>query len=302
MTRDALTYFHRHKGCLASDVVYARGFLDWCYNSRSGAWITRNLLRQRPVSQLYGWAHRLPLSRRRIPAVVRSWDVDTQDLLRPLDQYTSFSDFFTREIDLQRRPMDPDPHACVAPADSRVLAWPVVAPDTTFRIKSAPFNLSSFLGDDELTATFAGGAMCVHRLYLPDYHRFHFPAAGTPQEAVCIPGYYDAVSPYSLRRLVPFYHENHRVRTLVHTDHFGPVLMVEIGAFTVGSIRQFFQPGAPVTRGTCKGLFELGGSTVVLLFTPGTIRFDDDLVAHTQDDNLETYVQLGDRLGQALAP
>ncbi|MBT6146641.1 MAG: phosphatidylserine decarboxylase [Gemmatimonadetes bacterium] len=299
MKRDALTYFHRSRGELAQDNVYARGLLDWCYNTRIGRWLTRNVLRRRWVSQVYGWVHRLPISRRRIQHVARDWNIDTEDLLQPLAQYASFNDFFTREIDLRRRPIHPDPQVCVAPADARVLAYPVVDADTTFRIKCASFRLARFLGDRQLTAMFAGGAMCIHRLYLSDYHRFHFPVDGIPEQCVDIPGYYDAVSPYSQQRLVPFYAENHRVRTLLQTARFGPVLMVEVGAFTVGSIRQCYQPGQAATRGECKGLFELGGSTVVLLFAPGVIRFDDDLLAHTRDE-LETYVQLGDRLGQAI--
>ena len=301
MNTDALTYYDRRRDGLAQDVVYARGFLDWCYNTRPGRWLTDSVLRQRWVSQIYGWAHRLPVSRRRIPGVVRDWHIDTRDLVRPLDEYASFNDFFTREIDLRRRPVHVDPHACVSPADGRVLVYPVVDADRTFRIKRASFNLGRFLGDDELTTTFAGGAMCIQRLYLSDYHRFHFPVDGVPEPPVDITGCYDAVSPYSRGRLVPFYAENHRVRTLIHSDHFGRVLMVEVGAMTVGSIRQVYRPGEAVTRGACKGLFELGGSTVVLLFATGTIRFDDDLLVHTRDE-LETYVQLGDRIGQAVKP
>ena len=140
--------------------------------------------------------------------------------------------------------------------------------------------------------------MIISRLYLTDYHHFHFPDSGTPGIAVSYPGKYYAVSPYSLRRLVPFYAENHRMLTLFDSDHFGQIAMVEIGAFTVGSIQQRYRPGLHVGKAAHKGYFELGGSTVVLLFQKGAIDLDEDLCDHTRN-GIETYVRLGDSIGRA---
>ena len=86
--------------------------------------------------------------------------------------------------------------------------------------------------------------------------------------------------------------------TIFDSDNFGRMALVEIGALTVGSIRQQYQPGTAVTKGAHKGLFELGGSTVVMLFKKGVIELDQDLMEHTQQ-GLETYVKLGDSVGRA---
>jgi phosphatidylserine decarboxylase len=85
--------------------------------------------------------------------------------------------------------------------------------------------------------------------------------------------------------------------TLIESDRFGTVAMIEIGAFTVGSIRQQFEPGVPYRRGDHKGYFELGGSTVVLLFQPGAIRLDEDLCTRSRMQ-MESYVRLGESLGR----
>ena len=106
------------------------------------------------------------------------------------------------------------------------------------------------------------------------------------------------MSPYAQRRLVPFYAENHRMVTPFGSDHFGPMVMVEVGAMTVGSIRQCFTPEAPVDRGDRKGFFELGGSTVVLLFESGAVDLARDLLDNTEA-GLETYGRMGDSLGRA---
>jgi phosphatidylserine decarboxylase len=106
------------------------------------------------------------------------------------------------------------------------------------------------------------------------------------------------VSPYSQQKFVPFYSENHRMVTMLDSDHFGQVAMVEVGAFTIGSIQQRYQPGTRVHKGDHKGFFELGGSIVVLIFRKDAISFDADLCDNTLK-GIETYVRLGESVGRA---
>ena len=113
-------------------------------------------------------------------------------------------------------------------------------------------------------------------------------------------GRYFAVTPYARQWAVPFYGENRRSITLFDSDHFGRIAMIEVGAFTVGSIRQTFVPGTRVAKGDRKGYFELGGSVIVLLFEIGAIRFDDDLCNNTHA-GLETFVRLGESIGRSPA-
>jgi len=72
--------------------------------------------------------------------------------------------------------------------------------------------------------------------------------------------------------------------------------MVEVGAFTVGSIRQCFKTFGRVAKGDHKGYFELA-SIVVLLFPAGAADFDEDLLPNSSRD-LETYVRFGDPLAR----
>ena len=104
------------------------------------------------------------------------------------------------------------------------------------------------------------------------------------------------MSPHARHRSIPFYTENYRVLTMFDSDHFGPVAMVEIGSMVVGSIPQRYRPGEHAAKGQKKSFFELGGSTVVLLFEPTRIAFDEDLCANTQT-GVETYVRMGERIG-----
>jgi len=51
-----------------------------------------------------------------------------------------------------------------------------------------------------------------------------------------------------------------------------------------------------VTKFSPHGYFAFGGSTVILLFKPGTVVWDQDLLANA-NKKLETLVQVGDQLG-----
>jgi phosphatidylserine decarboxylase len=228
---------------------------------------------------------------------VKRMNVDVEEIVRPLSEFRSFSEFFAREIDLSRREIRREPEVCIAPADGRALAYHQIESHRTYRIKRATFNLQQLVGDEVLARRYHNGSVFITRLYLSDYHHFHFPDSGVPGPAKSIDGGYYAVSPYARRKLVPFYTENHRMVSQLDSDNFGQIVIVEIGAFTVGSIKQCYESGQPVDRATRKGFFELGGSTVVMLFEPDRILFEDDLVENTGNE-IETYVKLGDSIGR----
>lgn len=294
--RPEFVHYDRRENCLKKEVVYASRFLDWLYNARAGRWAMDILFSRRWFSSFYGWLQRQAWSRRKIQPFVRKFHIDVDELTKPLEEYASFSEFFCREINLDKRPRQTEPGICSAPADGKALVYPVVDPGVTFRIKRNLFDLWSFIGSPNLAEPFARGSMAIIRLSLADYHHFHFPDSGIPGAPLEIPGKYHAGGSYSRRRLVPYYAENHRIITPFVSDHFGLMLLAEVGALAVGSIKQRFKPGQRVERGDRKGFFELGGSTVVVLFQKGRIELDDDLCRNT-GKGIETSVRLGESIG-----
>jgi len=292
-----ITYYDRISGRINIEKIHANRFLTWCYNSNLGQLATALIFRRKYFSRIYGQVNKSRLSKFKIKRFIQNMEIDLAESLKRIDEFTDFNDFFIREIDLKRRPINPDPNTCISPVDGKVLAFQTLPLSHTFRIKRSIFTLATFLKDDKLTGMFMEGSMVICRLTMANYHHFHFPDAGIAESAVFIAGKYDASGPYALNKLIPFYNENYRQRTIFHSDHFNTMLIVEIGACTVGSIQQRFQAGVHVEKGVHKGFFEMGGSTVVLLFQKGCIQLDADLCLNTQNE-LETYVQLGESIGK----
>lgn len=77
------------------------------------------------------------------------------------------------------------------------------------------------------------------------------------------------------------------------------VAVIAVGAMLVGSIRYNpgIKEGVDVRRGQCLGAFLYGGSTVITLYRMGKMKLDDDLVKNSTEQQCETYVKVGWRVG-----
>lgn len=117
MSREAFTYIDRRTGQAKTDPIVAGAFLDWCYNTPVGRRVTRAVLSRKFVSRIYGWYYRQPWTRCRVEAFASSLGVNLNELTQPLASFRSVAEFFSRDIDLSKRRIDPEPDACVSPAD-----------------------------------------------------------------------------------------------------------------------------------------------------------------------------------------
>ena len=63
---------------------------------------------------------------------------------------------------------------------------------------------------------------------------------------------------------------------MLHTDNFGDVVQAEVGAMMVGRIVNHDAAGE-IRRGMEKGMFEFGGSTIVLLVKKGRGYYYGDI-------------------------
>ncbi len=255
------------------------------------------------VSRLYGWLQQRPSSRERIRPFIEQFGIDETEFARSVDSFESFNGFFTRALKPNARPVAEGERVVVMPADGRYQVFNDVSAHDLFCVKGMRFNVRSFLGDEALERKFEHGSMVIARINPTDYHRFHCPVSGTLRSVWQAGRRLLSVNPRALARRPSILWENKRECTLIHSPHLGDVAVVAVGATCVGTIHPTCdqRAGANYTKGQEMGYFSFGGSSVVLLFEPGRVRFDADLLEHTSR-GLETKCCYGTSLGTVYEP
>ncbi|MDX1555446.1 MAG: archaetidylserine decarboxylase, partial [Xanthomonadales bacterium] len=104
------------------------------------------------------------------------------------------------------------------------------------------------LGNDPATAQLRNGFF--HTIYLAphNYHRVHMPCAGTLQRMIHIPGRLFGVADWSVRQVPRLFARNERVVSIFSTER-GPLALVLVGAFMVGSIETVWAGRVTPPRG-----------------------------------------------------
>lgn len=268
------------------------GSLLFLYRSIYGRLILK-LLTRKWVSRTVGRYMSGKLSKRKVPGFIEKNGIDMSEYEECT--YNSFNDFFTRRILPGKRPISSAPGSFLSPCDSKLSAYRINN-DSIFFIKNTPYSVESFLKNDSLAERYKGGLMLVFRLSVDDYHRYSYPCSGIQEETVKIDGILHTVQAIALERY-NYYKENSREYTLLHTDEFGDVIMSEVGALMVGKIANHNRDaGFRFEKGTEKGMFEYGGSTVVLIVEKDKLELDGEFFENTEK-GLETSVKLGECIG-----
>lgn len=230
-----------------------------------------------------------------IKPFIRSNNIDMS--LFEAVSYNSYNEFFARKIRPEVRPVDPDPNHLISPCDSKLTVLPITE-GAQFVLKHTPYTVASLLRDEQLAGAYAGGYAMIFRLTVDDYHRYCYPLDAQKEAFVHIPGALHTVNPIA-NDYFPIYKENAREYCVLHSDVFGDLVMMEVGALLVGRIVNH-PAGLQVHRGEEKGYFQFGGSTVVLLLKAGQAVIDPDILQNSRE-GIETVVKFGEKIGESVS-
>lgn len=291
-----IVYFDRYRNGTCAEKVYGEAYLRWIYGTPLGKLALSAVVKRAWFSRWYGRRMDRPESRRKIGPFIEEYGLDPTEFVREPGEFESFNAFFSRKLRPEARPVDPDPLAVVFPADGRHLCVPDLSRCDGLFVKGEMFDLETLLRDADLAREYASGCLVLSRLCPVDYHRFHFPAAGRIGRTRLLNGPLYSVNPIALCRNIRILATNKRTLSILETAALGRVLLLEIGATCVGGIHQTYEAGAVVSKGEEKGYFCFGGSSVIVIFEPGRVQFDDDLVANSAE-NRELYAKVGDHMG-----
>lgn len=268
-------------------------FLKKLYTTVIGRFFVRILI-TRPVTSICGFFLNRRISALFINRFIKNNDIDMSQYEER--KFKSYNDFFTRKIKEGKRPIDDSPNVLISPADGNATVVPI-GDDTLFSIKNTQYTLSQLLKDEKLAGDFKGGYCYIIRLAVDNYHRYCYSCNGVKSANVYLKGALHTVNPVAAE-LRPIYKENTREFTVIESDKFGKLVQMEVGALVVGKIVNYHKDAYKHSKGEEKGMFEFGGSTIILITQKDKIKPSPDIIANSGED-CETIVKMGEAIGLA---
>lgn len=221
---------------------------------------------------------------------VKRYRVNMAEAANPdIASYTSFNDFFTRELQSGARPLAQAELIC--PVDGAISQFGPIQGQQIFQAKGHSYGCTALVGGDaSLAAQFTDGHFATLYLSPRDYHRIHMPCDGVLRRMIYVPGDLFSVNPATARGVPGLFARNERV-VCVFDGPRGPFVLVLVGATIVGSMATVWHGVVNakrtgqltqwnyennsnfLKRGEEMGRFLLG-STVVMLFPKGQLAFN----------------------------
>lgn len=239
------------------------------------------------------------------------YKVDMNEAAEPDPRrYPDFNSFFVRQLRAGARSLADGADEIAAPADSMVSVRGSLDREWMIQAKGIDYSVEELLGvGGKRAAFFATGSYATFYLSPRDYHRVHMPLDGRLAEMRYVPGTLFSVNGYSTRHVPKLFARNERLVTIFDTAA-GPMAVVLVGAMFVAGIETVWsgplsrlepyghwrREGEPVVlkRGAELGRFNMG-STVILLFGPGRVRW-------TQELQPGARVQVGAAIARRIPP
>lgn len=246
------------------------------------------------VSAIVGKYMSSSLSKGRIEKFITQNNINMDEYEKA--DYKSFNEFFTRKIKAEKRPFPTDRSLFFSPCDGKLSAYKI-KDNTVLPVKGSYYTINHLLCNSRLAKKYREGYCLVFRLAVDDYHRYAFVDDGIQEKSVKIKGILHTVQPIALNKY-PVFVQNSREYAMLHTENFGDIVQVEVGALMVGKIKNHISSGK-IERCKEKGMFLFGGSTIILLCDKDAVEIDKTFFTNTEN-NKETIVKMGQVIGKKI--
>lgn len=294
-----IKYYNRQTKRYEEENVAGKGAISLIYSNPVGNNILPKLASKKALTDFYGKCCDLKLSRIYIKKFVKKFNIDMTEYEKEIKDFSSFNEFFYRKLSPESRLINKNRTEFISPCDGKLLAIEHLDSDSSFRVKGFKYTVDDLIQDKSISKLYKNGTCLIFRLCPTDYHRFHFIDYGVCMNSTHIKGCYYSVNPIALKNIDRVFTENKREYSIFKSDNFDDIIYVEVGATFVGSIVQTYQPNIKVTKGSEKGYFKFGGSTVILLLKEGILNLDEDIKTQSKL-GIETLVKLGEKIGETI--
>ena len=226
------------------------------------------------------------ISKKLIPWYIKHYGVSETTINRPLAEYTSLQDFFTRKIDLSCIDFDQSDKVYVSPVEAKVKDFGEITEDKQFFIKNQYYSLYELLGDNNVDTT--NSHFIILYLSPKNYHRFHAPIIGKYSMIKKIGKTSYPVNDSATKYVDNLFTKNYRAVYQMNDDYYVPV-----GALNINSIKETFETDSELKAGDELGYFNFG-STVVLFFMNKDINWSEGI-------KKEQPINLGDKVATIIS-
>ncbi len=245
------------------------------------------------LSRIFGFITQIPVSAKTMDSLIswysKKYSVNTDEYIIPKEGFRNFNSFFTRQLKKGMRPVDRTAGAVVSPVDGRIDEFGKIKGSSIMQAKEIDYSLYDLI-PSESAEKYEGGSFITLYLSPGDYHRIHSPLSGKITGYFHIPGKLFTVQEFMVGGLPGLFSKNERLISYIKAPRT-ECAVCKIGAMNVGRIS--ISHGSIITNRTIRtkhevhylkgsevktkagdelGIFHLG-STVILLFTRGTVKF-----------------------------
>lgn len=263
-------------------------FVDWCYKTKSGRIFLKFLFATGSL-KLGEAIVRSKISKPLVPWFIKRNKIDMSDFAG--QKYETFQEFFSRTR--EDKMVDQEKSHLISPCDGYLSAYPIEE-NSKFFVKGSWYKISDLVKHPKAEKIYEGGQCVVLRLCADDYHHYCYIDDGFQKKNHYMEGELHSVQPVACES-VPVYRLNRRMWTILHTENFGRVAQIAVGALLVGGIVNK-RENCKVKRGKDMGHFELIGSTIVLLFEKDKISLLPEILQAIEGDR-EYRVSQGQQIG-----
>ena len=198
---------------------------------------------------------------------------------KKVSEYTSFNDFFARELKEGARSIDQHPSIIISPCDGRIIESGEINMGKLLQAKGRLYDKESLLrGSNQGMLDDLSYYLTIY-LSPTDYHRVHAPIDGQIHSIHYIPGAKYSVNPNALARISGIFTQNERLILWLKSS-IGLLPLVMVGALNVssfttkytGEIESGTERDIPLNdisnqfqKGEEIGQFNLGSTVILLL-------------------------------------
>lgn len=202
-----------------------------------------------------------------IPTYAKVFNINKEEMDKPLNEYDSLHELFIRTLKKGVRPISVGEKVVVSPVDAVIEQIGVITPERQMKVKNKDYSLKEMFEDETSLEKYVGGTFIIFYLSPRDYHRIHSPINGEVIKSWTLGKKSYPVNKYGLKFGKSPLTKNYRTITEIKHDG-GHMTVAKIGAMFVNSIEQTYI-GTEVEKGKEIAYFSFG-STVILFFEKNT--------------------------------